>query len=165
MMAKVKFLILDIILVIFFVVGAYNFGHSRGVNDQQLISKNEITTMKLNYQKEINQLKEDKQNDVNQIKKDYQAKLDDLQGVTDGVIDSINNDNKRLQLKVKRCSSPETGSNNSSTTGQSDATAELSEGSSRFLVGQSIKADEWIKHLQQLVLKLNEENKELKNKK
>ena len=41
MMAKVKFLILDIILVIVFVVGAYNFGHSRGVNDQQLISKNE----------------------------------------------------------------------------------------------------------------------------
>ncbi|MEH2778479.1 hypothetical protein [Klebsiella pneumoniae] len=102
MMAKVKFLILDIILVILLTVGAYNFGHSRGVDDQLLVSQNEITTMKLNYQKEINQLKEDKQNDVNQIKKDYQAKLDELQGITDGVIDSIKSDNKKLQIKYKR---------------------------------------------------------------
>ncbi|EKN6008002.1 TPA: hypothetical protein ACXLW9_001824 [Yersinia enterocolitica] len=117
--------------------------------------------MKYNYNIELLREKDLKQNEVNKIKDEFNTKLSNLQKTTDNVITNINADNVRLRIQIKRSSSSDTNTSECSTTRQSNDYAELSERSSKFLIGQSIKADDWVNSLQKLVLKLNEDNQKL----
>ncbi|EKN6406607.1 hypothetical protein DVP99_13875 [Yersinia enterocolitica] len=117
--------------------------------------------MKYNYNIELQREKDLKQNEVNKIKGEFNTKLSNLQKTTDNVVTNLNADNVRLRIQIKRSSSSNTNTSECSTTGKSNDYVELSERSSRFLIGQSIKADDWVNSLQKLVLKLNEDNQKL----
>ncbi|HDV7148643.1 TPA: hypothetical protein RJ113_003970 [Yersinia enterocolitica] len=117
--------------------------------------------MKYNYNIELLREKDLKQNEVNKIKDEFNTKLSNLQKNTDNVITNINADNVRLRIQIKRSSSSNTNTSECSTTGKSNDYVELSERSSKFLIGQSIKADDWVNSLQKLVLKLNDDNQKL----
>lgn len=143
-------------------IGAH-YGYNNGYDVKDKEATQALTTIKLEGEKKLTALQKEKQNEVNQIKTDYDSKLQDLQKSTDTTIANLNSDNVRLRIQIKR-SSNSANTDQCSIAGQSNDYAELSEGSSRYLISQAIKADEWIKHLQALVLELNKQLQE-KNKK
>lgn len=162
---SIKNYIIICLLSTLLVFGAFHYGSSTGYNDgyqrREEIAQKDISDMKVGFLTQLQNEKDRKQSEINKIKDDYNKQLEDLQATTDGVIDGLTTDNQRLYIKIKRSN---TSSNNSqcSVTGQSDETAELSEGSSKFLIGQAIKADLWVSSLQKVIIKLNEDNKQLK---
>lgn len=164
---NLKVYIFSFLICCFIALSSYQIGSHTGysngydVRDKEAI--HQITNMQLEGERKYIALQKDKQNEVNQIKDDYSSKLQNLQKTTDNTIANLNNDNVRLRIQIKRSSSS-TDCSRSSTTGQSDDYADLSEGSSRYLISQAIKADEWIKHLQALVLELNKKLQEKSNK-
>lgn len=168
MIQNLKSKIVSILLCIVIAFSAYQLGSHIGYNNGYEIksqeSEQQLTNMKLEGIKNLDDLRKDKQKEVNTIKEEYDEKLRDIKKDTDSTIANLNNANVRLRIQIKR-SSDTTGFSQCTTPGQSNDYAELSEGSSRFLIGQAIKADDWIKSLQQLVLELNKELQQEKNKK
>ncbi|EPN9191340.1 hypothetical protein ACT4TS_001171 [Enterobacter roggenkampii] len=167
MIKNLKANLVSVLLCLVVAISSYQIGSHNGYNNGYGVkdkeAKQELTTMKLEGVKKLTALQKEKQNEVNKIKTDYDSKLRNLQESTDSTIASLNSDNVRLRIQIKRTSNS-ANTDQCSATGQSDDYADLSEGSSRFLIGQAIKADEWIKHLQALVLELNKQLQE-KNKK
>ncbi|MHA3546001.1 hypothetical protein [Yersinia enterocolitica] len=147
------------------IIGSYHYGNSTGYTSgyerRDEIATQDIKNMKYNYNIELQREKDLKQNEVNKIKGEFNTKLSNLQKTTDNVVTNLNADNVRLRIQIKRSSSSNTNTSECSTTGKSNDYVELSERSSRFLIGQSIKADDWVNSLQKLVLKLNENNQKL----
>lgn len=162
---SLKNYIIIFLLSILLAIGAFHYGNSTGYTEgyqkREAISIQEYSDMKLGYMTELQNERNRKQSEINKIKDEYNEQLESLQAATDGVIDSLTTDNQRLLIKIKRSSSS-SYNGQCSTTGQSDETAELSEGSAKFLIGQSIKADLWVSSLQKVIIKLNEDNEQLK---
>ncbi|MBS0892393.1 lysis system i-spanin subunit Rz, partial [Tatumella sp. JGM94] len=111
---------------------------------------------------EVIKLKQDNQDQVNAITKDYQTKMESIKTETEHTINTLSTNNQRLRIQVTRSESTGTCSTANSSGQQSYEYAELSKGSSEFLVSQAIKADQWIIHLQEVITTLTKENSELK---
>ena len=160
LLTTLKNYITIILLSTLIVIGSFyygsNTGYDKGYHTREVIAINDIRDMKLVYTLQLQKEKDIKQNEINKITTDYNDKMDNLQATTDGVIDTLSRDNRRLLIKVKRSNSS-SDNGQCSTTGQFDETAELSEGSAKFLIGQSIKADEWVRSLQATIIQLNGE--------
>lgn len=151
------------IVAIVVVFGSYNLGHYKGYNNGYSVRDTEatqqITQLQLDGVNEVERIRKEKQDAINQVESDYQKRLDSIQADTDRAIAKLKSDNVRLYVQVKRSAS--SGTEGSSNTGSVDEKAELSEGTSKFLIGQAMKCDVWIESLQNVI---NELNKERNNK-
>jgi len=132
-------------------IGAFYYGNYRGYQNgyQKADLKNQTTQVA--YDQEVIKLRQQNQDSINDITKDYQNKIESIRTTTEHTIASLSSSNMRLLIQVRNPSTA-TCSTTKSTSGQPTYEyAELSKGSSEFLIGQSIKADQWIIHLQEVI--------------
>ena len=96
------------------------------------------------------------------IAKRHSDEMAELEGSTDGIVNTLNADNKRLRVKLKAISG--TPGDKQQCISTVDGKAELDEGDAKRLIGIAQKGDKWIENLQDTVRVLQGKLKEKETK-
>lgn len=155
-MLNLKTTAIGIALVIGSIIGAYADGYTHGVykekRKQQEVITNEYikkTTADIERHNAV-------QAALDTIARSHSEEIAALEGSTDGIIASLNADNKRLRLRFKTTAVPNTGDSKQCIP-SADGRAELNERDAERLISIARKGDLWIKSLQDTVRVLQEE--------
>lgn len=160
MLAKLKSYALSILVCLTLTLtmgaGGYLYGHHKGYSERDQSALLESFRQQNEWSKALQEERNAKQKELNEVSKSYQEKLANLEADTSSTLDGLRKSNRVLRVKVSSC---ETGG---ATSGgrESDGTAELSEETSRFLIGESKRADAWIEALQRTVRTLQAKQEE-----
>ncbi len=157
-MLNIKRTVAGIALAVVTIWGTYTVGHVIGVKDEQLaqqeVIKNEYikkTTADIQQHNAV-------QTALDAIAKRHSDEMAELEGSTDGIVNALNADNKRLRVKLKAVSG--TPGDKQQCISTVDGKAELDEGDAKRLIGIAQKGDKWIENLQDTVRVLQGKLKE-----
>lgn len=161
-MLNIKRTVAGIALAVATLWGTYTVGHVIGIKDERLaqqeVIKNEYikkTTADIQQHNAV-------QTALDAIAKRHSDEMAELEGSTDGIVNALNADNKRLRIKLKAVSGAPGDKQQCIST--VDGKAELDEGDAKRLIGIAQKGDKWIENLQDTVRVLQGKLKEKETK-
>lgn len=140
-------------------LGSYQYGHMKGSLSEQVRQEEVINH---EYIKKVTadvELHNAVQTALDEIGKKHADEMAELEGSTDGIINGLSRDNKRLYVKLKASPTGDsTGSGECVTTVNGEA--ELDSGTAASIIKVTQKGDKWIENLQATIIELQKkENK------
>lgn len=137
-----------LVAVLAFSAGCYFVGHSNGYAERDTAAKLESFKQQNAWANAMLEEQNDKQKQLTEQGRIYQENLKKSESDAAGIIDGLRKSGNRLRVRVTSCeANVSTG-----TSGQQfNGTAELSDSDGKFFIGESGRADEWIKRLQETI--------------
>lgn len=157
-MLNIKRTAAAIVLSVAALCASYKVGHVIGVKDERLVQQEVITNEYIKKSTASVQQHNAVQTALDAIAKRHSDEMAELEGSTDGIVNALNADNKRLRIKLKTVSG--TPGDKQQCISTVDGKAELDEGDAKRLIGIAQKGDKWIENLQDTVRVLQGKLKE-----
>lgn len=148
-MLNIKRTVAAIVLSVAALCASYKVGHVIGVKDERLVQQEVITHEYIKKTDADIKQHNAVQTALDAIAKKHSDEMAELEGSTDGIVASLNADNKRLRIKLKTASGQPGDKQQCVVT--TDGKAELDEGDAKRLISIAQKGDKWIENLQDTV--------------
>lgn len=148
-MLNIKRTVAGIALAVATLWGTYMVGHVIGVKDERLAQQEVITNEYIKKSTADIQQHNAVQTALDTIAKKHSDEMAELEGSTDGIVNALNADNKRLRIKLKTASG--TSGDKQQCVVTTDGKAELDEGDAKRLIAVAQRGDKWIENLQETV--------------
>lgn len=144
-----------LVVVLTFSAGCYVVGHHNGFAERDTTAKLESFKQQNAWANAMLEEQNDKQKQLTEQGRIYQENLKKSEADTSRIIDDLRKSGNRLRVRVTSC---EANGPTSSSGKLSNGTAELSESDGKFFIGESGRADEWIRRLQETIIILQKQS-------
>lgn len=128
---------------------SYGMGHMIGSKDERLVQQEIIRNEYIKKSTAKIQLHNATQAALDSVAKKHSEEMAELEGSTDGVINALSADNKRLRIKLKTI--PSAAGDKQQCVSTVNGTAEVDAGDAKRLISIAQKGDKWIQSLQETI--------------